>query len=109
MFCQTFFGAVAISLGETIFSTGLRSLIPQYTSNSVSPEAVIAAGATGFREVVPAAELGGVLKAYAGSINRIFYLSVGMSVAIVVFAWGMGWKDIRKKKKETKGSSESKA
>jgi hypothetical protein len=76
----------------------------------VSPETIIDAGATGFRELVPPAQLPGVLVAYAKSIDRVFYLVVGLSVVQVFAACGLGWKDVRKKAEVggTRGRAEEK-
>lgn len=98
VFCQTFGGAIFLTLAETILTASLRTQIPIYASG-VDPEVVIAAGATAVRDVVPLKELTGVLEAYARSIDRVFYLTVGASVGIFIFAWGMKWTDVRKKKK----------
>jgi hypothetical protein len=39
-----------------------------------------------------------VLEAYAKSINRVMYLGLAVSLAVLVFSPGLGWKDIRKVK-----------
>ena len=98
-FSQTFGGALFLSFSDTIFTNSLESLIHTYAS-AVDPEAVIAAGATGFRNITAGKDLANVLVAYAKSVDRVFYLTAGAGVSCFVLAWGMGWKDIRKKKKE---------
>ena len=100
-FSQTFGGALFLSFSDTIFTNSLKSLIPTYASG-VDPEAVIAAGATGFRNMISGKDLANVLVAYAKSVDRVFYLTAGAGVGCFVFAWGMGWKDIRKKKENSK-------
>ncbi|KAJ5444181.1 uncharacterized protein N7458_008053 [Penicillium daleae] len=97
MFIQTLSGAVFLTFADVIFSTGLKSLIPKYAPG-VSAQAVIAAGATGIRDVVSIQDLPGVLKAYAKSVDHVFYLVAAMGVWGLIFSFGMGWKDIRKKK-----------
>lgn len=88
-----------LTCGETIFTNSLRETIPAY-ANGVNPEAIIAAGATGFRGIITnPTQLAGVLIAYSKSIDRVFYLAIGCSCACFFCAWGMGWKDIRKKSK----------
>lgn len=88
-----------LSFGETIFTNSLRNTIPTY-AKGVSPEAIIHAGATGLRAVVTDPnKLAGVLVAYSKSVDRVFYLAIGCSGACFLIAWGMGWKDIRKKSK----------
>lgn len=96
MFSQSFGGAMFLSFADTIFTNSMMSLIPQYAP-SVDPKAVIAAGATGFRNLISGNDLANVLVAYSKSADRVFYLAVGAAVGSFIFAWGMGWHDIRKK------------
>ena len=96
MFSQTLGGAMFLSFSDTIFTNSLRALISQYAPN-VDPQAVVDAGATGFRSILSSDDLGNVLIAYAMSVDRVFYLSAATGVACFAFGWGMGWKDIRKK------------
>jgi hypothetical protein len=96
MFSQSFSGAMFLSFSGTIFTNNLKSLIPKYTS-SVDPKAVITAGATGFRHIISGNDLANVSVAYAKSVDPVFYLTAGAAVGCFIFAWGMGWKDIRMK------------
>ncbi|KAL2871247.1 MDR family MFS transporter [Aspergillus lucknowensis] len=96
MFFTTFFGALFLSFANTVLTNSLRTLVPQYAPN-VDAQTVIAAGATDLASAVPAADLPGVLVAYSESVNRVMYLCVGAACACFIFAWGMGWKDIRAK------------
>jgi hypothetical protein len=98
-FSQTIGAAIFLAVAEVIFSHGLRNTIPQYAP-TVDPERVIAAGATGFRGIVPEASLPGVLAAYSKSIGQIFYLIAALSVVQFFFAWGMGWKNVGKPKED---------
>jgi hypothetical protein len=97
MFIQTLSGAVFLTFADVIFSTGLKSQVPQYAPK-VDPQVIIAAGATGIGNVVSVQDLPAVLKAYAKSVDHVFYLAAALGVVGVVFSFGMGWKDIRKKK-----------
>lgn len=96
MFCQSFFSATFLSFSDVIFNNSLRTLIPQEAPD-INVEAVIQAGATAFRSVVPTSDLQAVLKAYSTSVNHVFYLAIGASCAAFLTCWGMGWTDIRKK------------
>jgi hypothetical protein len=96
---QTFGGSIFLAVAEVIFSQGLRTNIPEYVP-SVNAEAVIQAGATGFRQVVSAQDLPAVLVAYAKSIDQVFYLNTALSCAQFVFAWGVGWRSVKKGKEE---------
>lgn len=98
MFGQSFGAALFLSFAETIFSNSFSTLLPRYAP-SVDAQSVINAGATGFRAIVSQANLPGVLIAYAKSIDRVFYLVVGMAGGCFIFAWGMGWKNLKRGKK----------
>ncbi|OHF02999.1 major facilitator superfamily transporter [Colletotrichum orchidophilum] len=102
VFLQTFGGAVFLTAGEVIFSQGLGKNLEKYAP-AVDVKTILAAGGTGFRTVVPEAELPGVVMAYSKSIGEVFYLLVGIGGLAFVLSWGMGWVDIRKKKGEKKG------
>lgn len=97
MFSQTFGGAMFLAASNTILTNSLKTEIPKFAS-SVDVQTIINAGATGVRNVVLTTDLEGVLLAYAKSIDGVFYLVAGSSVACFVFSWGIGWKDIRAKK-----------
>lgn len=97
MFSQSLFSALFLTFASTIFTNSLTTLIPQYAP-SVDPKAVITAGATGFRTIINGEDLAEVLVAYAKSIDRVFYLAAAGGVCCFVFAWGMGWRDVRKRK-----------
>jgi hypothetical protein len=97
VFCQTFGGAVFLSVAELIFSQGLISGLQEYAP-TVNPEIVIKAGATAVRSVVSPANLPAVLRAYMVGIDRVFYLGTGAAGAVFLFSWGMGWKSVKKDK-----------
>jgi hypothetical protein len=97
IFSQTLGASVFLSLAQTIFTNGLVSNLAT-SAPGVNPQTVITAGASGVRAAVSRAQLPGVLYAYNKAINETFYLAAGASVAIFVFAWGMGWKSIKKPK-----------
>ncbi|KAJ9296564.1 hypothetical protein DTO271G3_5262 [Paecilomyces variotii] len=102
---QTFGGAIFLAVAEVIFTQALRVKIPEYAP-SVNTEAVIAAGATGFREVVSTQDLPAVLVAYAKSVDQVFYLNTALSCAQFVFSWGVGWRSVKKEKKEGQAVAE---
>jgi hypothetical protein len=81
---------VFLSIANTIFTNSLRLEILKYAP-SVNPNMVITAGATAFR---------GVIVAYLKSVDRVFYLTAVGGFCCFCFAWGMGWKDVRKTEDE---------
>lgn len=71
VFCQYFGGALLLALGQTAFLARLAAALEHFAPN-VSPQALINAGATNIRAVVPAAELDGVLSAYNRALTQTF-------------------------------------
>ncbi|KAJ9190997.1 hypothetical protein DTO164E3_9055 [Paecilomyces variotii] len=104
MFCQTLGGAIIVTIADTIFNNSLKTEIPRY-SPSVNAETVISAGAAAIRDVVSPKDLQGVLLAYSKSVDHVFYLAAGLAVGFFCFGWGLGWKDIRKKKAVVPGEA----
>jgi hypothetical protein len=96
-FTQNIGSAVSLITANTIFSNSLRDQLQQrITEIGVSPDVIVGAGVRSIRDLVSGAQLDAVLDAYAASIDRVMYLGIGTAVMILVFAWGLGWKDIRK-------------
>ena len=97
MFGSNIGGALFLSFANTIFTNSFRSLLVA-ESPGVHSEAVISAGAYAIRKIVPDAQLVGVLKAYSKSIDNVFLMCTALAIACFLFAWFMGWEDIREKK-----------
>ena len=97
IFSQTFGGALFLTFAETDFTNALRTAIGTFAPN-ISADTVIAAGASSFRKVVPTGEVAGVLLAYNQAVQHTFYLAAAAAAATFVFAWGMGWKSVKKAK-----------
>jgi hypothetical protein len=95
-FSQTFGGSIFLAIANVIFTAGLRDQIPRYAPD-VNPENVIAKGATGFRDVIAAEDLAGVLRGYAKAVDWTLYLAAALCVVQFASSWGLGWKDVRKK------------
>lgn len=101
VFCQTFSGAMFIAVANTLFNSTLKKELTKRIP-SMDADEIIRAGATGVRTVVrpellPAAEM-----SYAKGFQSVFYLVIGLAVCMFFVAWGIGWKDIRKKKRDQK-------
>ncbi|PSN61935.1 efflux pump protein [Corynespora cassiicola Philippines] len=112
IFAQNIGGAVSSVVATTIFSQTLTSKIHLYAP-SVSSEAALAAGggADAVRALVPrgSEELAGVFRAYTMSLRNVLFLLLAFAAMSFIFSWGMGWKDIRKKKDVTSDNDEKQA
>ena len=107
VFCSNMFGAIFITVGNTIFQETLRKEITNNVQ-SLTPEAAIAAGgsADAVRALAPPGPVrDGLLNAYSEAFTNVFYLLVATSVAAFVCAFGMGWVDLRTKAKPEKGDA----
>lgn len=96
VFTQALFPAIILSLCNLVLVSSLKTQLPSHAPNA-DAAAVITAGATSFRDVVEAADIDGVIAAYANSIGYVFYLVAALVTVSGLFIWGIGWQDIRKK------------
>ncbi|KAI0387382.1 MFS general substrate transporter [Hypomontagnella monticulosa] len=95
VFSQAIGPAIAVTLYNVIFLSSLPSQIAEFAPQA-NAQAVINAGASGFRSVVSPADLDGVLVAYSNSLSRIYYLAVAFAAICAIASLGMGWNDLRK-------------
>jgi len=100
IFSQNFGGTLFLSFAQTTFSAGLLNALPKFAPG-VLAKSVVDAGATGFREMVTAKDLVGVVKAFNEAVNHVFWVITGCSVLVFCFSWGIGWKSIKKAKLTT--------
>lgn len=96
VFCQALGPSIALVVYNVLFGASLKAELAQRAPN-VDAQAIIDAGATGFRSLVRPEDLGAVLKAYANSINHVFYLVAALAACCSIFVWPMGWYDVTKK------------
>lgn len=98
IFLQNMGGAVFLVAANTIFSNTLRSELNDRTSTiGIPTDVIIASGAFNVRNLVQGSteRLNAVLDSYTDAIANVMYLGIGTSVGTFIFAWGLGWKDIR--------------
>lgn len=72
MLTQALGPTITLTLFNVLFTTCLKSGILHYVPHA-DATAIINAGATAFRNIVAPADLDGVLRAYAESLNHVFY------------------------------------
>ncbi|TDZ61763.1 Efflux pump mlcE [Colletotrichum trifolii] len=96
VFVQGLGAAVLISVGNTVFDSTVVKEI-RVNAPSVDAIAVIRAGATVYRTIVPPADLAKVVEAWNVGVQQTMYIATGLSVGMFLFAWGLGMNDVRKK------------
>ncbi len=94
MFAQSLGTAVLLAVSNAIFQGALQSELPKQAPLA-DAAAIIAAGATRFRDFVDERDLPGVLVAYSFAVDRVFYLAAGVSGLAVVTSLFLGWINIR--------------
>jgi len=97
IFFNSLGGAVSISIAQNIFQNGLYEKVPVYAPG-ISPQAVVTAGATYLRRLIPADLLPGVLQAYMASLNQSFVLPIAVGGISVICACFVEWKSVKGKK-----------
>ncbi|OQE26979.1 hypothetical protein PENFLA_c006G06143 [Penicillium flavigenum] len=99
IFWQNIGASTSLIAANAIFSNTLRhELQKRATQIGHTPEVIVAAGVRSIRGLVSGSQLTAVLAAYAKSIDSVMYLGIAVSIAVLVFSPGLGWKDIRKVK-----------
>lgn len=106
VFSLNFGGATFLTVSQTDFSQSLQAALPQYAP-LVNAENITQAGATDFRQLVPATQLEGVLKSYSVSVDHVFYLLCACAAVAFAFSWGMGWEDIRQHRPKADDNSKA--
>ncbi|KAI3327596.1 MFS general substrate transporter [Xylariaceae sp. AK1471] len=96
VWCQYIGPTIFLTLFNVVFNTSLRSQLHAQAPD-IDAEAVMAAGATGFRQIVSAQDIPKVVLAYATALDYTFYLGAGVGVLSFAAAWGLGWKHLPKR------------
>jgi MFS family permease len=112
IFAQTLGGAIAITIGQSIFSKQLIKNILKYAPG-IDPAAVVNLGASHIQKGVPPQFIKGIIQAYNDAITTAFYVAVAFGVVGTIAACGMEWRSVKKpvsqvkKDIESSGASES--
>ncbi|OAA61775.1 Major facilitator superfamily domain, general substrate transporter [Niveomyces insectorum RCEF 264] len=97
IWCQYLGPTIFLTVFNTVFDARLLAQLKIHAAG-VNPGIILQAGATGFRKVIPQADVPGVLQAYSNGFDVVFYIVAGLSAVSVFVAAGMGWNDIRQPK-----------
>lgn len=94
-FMQQLGGSAFIPVAQNIFSRQLLNGL--FKIKVVNAEAVVEAGATAYRAVVPQSDVDAVMNAYSYALTRAFVLVAAISAATVLGAVIVEWKSIKGK------------
>ncbi|KAF1978494.1 MFS general substrate transporter [Bimuria novae-zelandiae CBS 107.79] len=104
MFAQNFGPTIMLSAGNNILNQKLLTYISDLKISEIDAAAVVEAGATGIRSVVPEQYLGLVLEAYNKALRQTFYVALAMSCATAIGALTVEWRRIRGFENEDKAA-----
>ena len=94
---QSLGGAVFVSVGNNILQNVLSRASAAHQLPGVDVSAVIAAGATQFRSIVPAASLPGLLIVYNHALQNVFSAAIPLAGLSCLVALGLEWKSVKDK------------
>jgi hypothetical protein len=95
VFVQSLGTAITLAVSDVIFQGSLVSELSKQAPLA-DAAAIVAAGATSFRNIVNDRDLPGVLMAYSIAIDRVFYLVAGVGGLAVLTSLFLGWVNVRK-------------
>lgn len=95
---QSLGGAVFVSVGNNILQNILDQASAAKNLSGIDVKAVIAAGATQFRSIVPAESLPALLIAYNYALQRVFIAAIPLSGLAFIVALRLEWRSVRDKK-----------
>ena len=94
---QALGGAIFVSVGNTVLLNELYdAALP-----GIDIDAVIAAGATGFRSFVPEERIPALLDVYNGALQKVFHMALVCSALAFFVALGLEWRSIEGKKSDS--------
>jgi MFS family permease len=98
MFFQMLGGALAPSVGQNIFTDGLLQNLNKL--QGIDSEAIVAAGASGFREIVPRDLMDAVIDAFNSALRNVFWVAVATPAIAWITSWALEWRQLPGSKKK---------
>ncbi|QSZ33142.1 hypothetical protein DSL72_002728 [Monilinia vaccinii-corymbosi] len=92
---QSFGGAIFVSVGNNILQNQLIASSKDGRLPGVDIQAVLDAGATGFRSVVDADQLPALLTEYNGALQKVFIASVPVTILALIASLFLEWKSVK--------------
>jgi hypothetical protein len=99
-FMQTIGGALFVSVGNNVFNNKLVEELGQRLPSSVTPQTVLAAGATNLRKTLSPDILPAVILSYNNALTTAFIVATALAALSVFGAALIEWKSVKGKKIE---------
>ncbi|KAF7445066.1 hypothetical protein A1F99_100520 [Pyrenophora tritici-repentis] len=98
MFFQMLGGALAPSVGQNLFTDALLRNLRKI--QGIDGTVVVAAGARGFREIVPPELLNAVVDSFNSALRHVFWVALAAPALAWVLSWVMEWRQLNNSKKQ---------
>lgn len=98
MFFQMLGGALAPSVGQNLFTDGLLQNLSKV--RGIDSAAVVAAGASGFRAIVPPELMNAVVGAFNAALKNVFWVALATPALAWITSWAMEWKQLPDPRKD---------
>ena len=98
-FLQLSGAAIFVSVSESVLSNRVINYISQYVPG-VDAARVALAGATSFRDLVPAEYVDGIVREYNEALTQVFEIAVVMACLTAVGSLAMEWRSVKEGKME---------
>ncbi|CBX94796.1 similar to MFS toxin efflux pump (AflT) [Plenodomus lingam JN3] len=92
MFFQMLGGALAPSVGQNLFTDALLQNLNKI--QGIDGAAVVAAGARGFREVVPSPLMDAVITSFNSALRNVFWVGLATPTLAWIISWTMEWRQL---------------
>lgn len=92
MIFQMLGGALAPSVGQNLFTDGLLKNLSKV--HGIDGAAVVAAGASGFREIVPPELMNAVVDALKSALRNVFWVALATPVLAWITSLAMEWRQL---------------
>ena len=99
MFFQMLGGALAPSVGQNLFTDGLLQNLSKV--QGIDGAAVVAAGASGFRAIVPPALMNAVVDAFNSALRNVFWVALAAPALAWITSWAMEWRQLPDSKRKS--------
>ena len=97
LFIQIFGGALFVAVAQNLFTTTLIQKVVELNIPGLDPQVIVAAGATGLRNIVKPEDLPALLVAYNAAIIKAFQLGLILSCLSIFGALGLELKTLKGK------------
>ncbi|KAF2705149.1 MFS general substrate transporter [Pleomassaria siparia CBS 279.74] len=92
MFFQMLGGALAPSVGQNLFTDGLLRNLSKI--QGIDGTAIVAAGARGFREIVPPHLMDAVVESFNSALRNVFWVALATPALAWITSWAMEWRQL---------------